>query len=293
MKRVLVCVINNWPYLHSYFVESFANLIAYTRENAHHTDVHCDFRFVWGAYIDVMRNSSVTLATRGQYDYLMMLDADMIYPKETIIQSVGHNKDVVCGLYYWKTLKPYKGRGGAGYAPHAYKEYDENIFKEAPQWVSLNLSEQGGPLVQVDGLGGGGLCIKREVLEKVGSPQFECQWGEHGISGEDLNFCKKARSKGFKLYCDKSLKFGHITQSVVSDGKLMDLQAYASYNSGSFPGMAVEDVILKKGKPERKVTCEDIDMIMEDVRKKRFVGTIKQTKGGQKNAKTKNSKTKL
>lgn len=286
MKRVLVCVINNWPYLHSYFVESFTNMMTYTKESESHTGIHCDFRFVWGAYVDVMRNQSVSLALRGQYDFLMMLDADMIYPKHSVIQSVNHDKDVVCGLYYWKTLKPYVNKPGGGYAPHAYKEYAETIFNDYPQWVSINVEKQEASLVPVEGLGGGGLCIKREVLEKVGRPQFECTWESTEISGEDLNFCRKAKKEGFKLYCDLSLKFGHITQSVVHDAKLVDLQKYASINRDSFPGMAEEDVVIKQS----DISEKDLKEINKNIEKGKFAGTIKKlTVEDLKNGKTKNN----
>lgn len=284
-KKVLVCVINNWPYLHSYFVESFVQMLAYTKEKQKETGIECDFRLVWGAYIDVMRNQSVSLAIKGKYDYLMMLDADMIYPAQTVVQSVGHDKPVICGLYYWKTLKPYKKGIGAGYAPHAYKEFDESIFKDSPKWISVNVQRQEKDVIEVDGLGGGGMCIKREVLEKVGRPQFECTWESTEISGEDLNFCKKAKKEGYKIFCDLSLKFGHITQSIVTDAKLMDLQSYAARNRGSFPGMEIED---KAPEEKREITSKDIEEIHDQIKKGNFVGTIKQN-GGLKNAKTKNN----
>jgi hypothetical protein len=265
-------------------------MIAYTRENAHHTSVHVDFRFVWGAYVDVMRNKSASLAIKGQYDFLMMLDADMIYPEHTIVQSVNHDKDVVCGLYYWKTLKPFKNKAGAGYAAHVYKEYDENIFQDYPQWVSLDVAKQEKDLIEVDGLGGGGLCIKRKVLEKLGAPQFECTWDSTEISGEDLNFCKKAKKEGFRIFCDISLNFGHLTQSVVHNGKLTDLQQYASQNRKSFPGMGEDEVVIKR----KPVSKRDLTTIEDTIAKKRFAGKIKQVNnGGKENAKIKNSKVKL
>mgnify|MGYP003146155159 CR=1 FL=1 len=285
MKRVMVCVVNNWPYLHSYFVESFANLITYTREQSKNTRIWCDFRFVWGAYVDVMRNESASVAIKGQYDYLIMLDADMVYPKETIIKLVGHDKDVVGGLYYWKTLKPFRNKKGAGYAPHAYKKFAGDIFSEYSQYLSIQVEKQEQDLVEVDGLGGGGMCIKREVLEKVARPQFECTWDSTELSGEDLDFCKKAKSKGFKLFCDLSVKFGHLTQAAVDQGKLLDLTEYALKNHSLFTNEESEDVVIK---PDESINVNDLQKIVGDIKGKNFVGEIRKA-GGKENGKTKNN----
>ena len=286
----MVCVVNNWPYLHSYFVESFVNLITYTREQSKNTGIWCDFRFVWGAYVDVMRNESASVAIKGQYDNLIMLDADMVYPKDTINKLVGHDKDVVGGLYYWKTLKPHKNKKGVGYAPHAYKKLDADIFAEYAQYCSINVEKQEQDLVEVDGLGGGGMCIKREVLEKVARPQFECTWESTELSGEDLDFCKKAKRKGFTLHCDLSVKFGHLTQAAVDQGQLLDLTEYAKKNSSLFTneGAGIVGEVNTEDTTDVNINAQDLQKIMGDIKGGNFAGNIGK-EGEKENGKTENN----
>jgi hypothetical protein len=40
-------------------------------------------------------------------------------------------------------------------------------------------------------------------------------WFEYGFASEDIIFCNKARDLGFSLYCDLSVRLGHICTAVV------------------------------------------------------------------------------
>jgi len=282
MKRVLVCVVNNWAYLHSYFVESLTNLISYTNLNC--KDIQFDVRFVWGAYIDVMRNEASTYTIKYKYDYLIMLDADMTYPEDTIERLVKHDKDVIGGLYYWKILRK-TADGRRVYLPHAYRFAKADFLDEEKKWAPIDVSKIEKDVIEVDGLGGGGVCIKREVLEKIGSPQFECTWESDSLSGEDLLFCEKAKNEGFKVYCDLTLKYGHIIQSIVDGGVLQDMQTYSITHPEVFPGVKRNETKQREG-----ITSEDIDEIMSSIKGKKFAGEIKKFKlGGKNNGKAKNS----
>jgi hypothetical protein len=283
MKRVVVCVVNNWPYLHSLFAESFVSMISYAKEREAVTGIFADFRLVWGAYVDVMRNNCAAITEKGQYDYLIMLDADMVYPKDTIERLVKHDLPVVGGLYYWKIKKPYKNAPGFGYAPHVYKKLKPSMLNEYRQYAALDVSEKKG-LLEVDGLGGGGLCIKREVLEKVGRPQFECTWESTEISGEDLDFCRKAKEEGFNVYCDLDLELGHLTQAVIDRGMQLNINDYLVQKGSQFTTSAgrtaAEDV---------KVTKGDINEIIHNINANKIAGKMKIV-GGVKYAKVKNRK---
>lgn len=224
MKRVIVCVINNWPYLHTQFVSSVVNMMVYSKEVMARTNIDVMFDFVWGAYIDSMRTQCAAKCIAGKFDYLIMLDADMVYPKDTVQRLVQHDKPVVGGLYYWKILKPFTDATGFGYAPHAYKKrkYEPLSGKKEHRYDAINVNIIDDDFIEVDGLGGGGMCIKREVLEQVGNPQFECMWYSEDMTSEDLEFCRRSKKAGFKVYLDLTLKFGHIMQSLIYKGSLYD-----------------------------------------------------------------------
>jgi hypothetical protein len=231
-KRVLVCTINNWPYLHHLFVDSLTQMIQYSQKIP---NMDVEFDWVWGSYVDAMRNNAAEKAVKGDYDFLLMLDADQYYPANTVEKLVNNDKPVCGGLYYWKTLKCAKdkngnlkkGNGGIQYtyAPHAYKKR-KAMFGEARYDHLWEIDDKDG-LQEVDGLGGGGMCIRKDVFDKMDAPFFECFWTAGAMSGEDLNFCINAQAKGFKIFIDLDLEFGHITQSVVANKRLNDMMGYA------------------------------------------------------------------
>jgi len=69
------------------------------------------------------------------------------------------------------------------------------------------LPEDGG-LFEVHAAGSAGMMVKRHVFEEIGFPWFE---NSDGIStNEDVEFCRKAREAGFKIWCDTDVRLGHL-----------------------------------------------------------------------------------
>jgi hypothetical protein len=153
---------------------------------------------VQGAPIDHMRNTLVEAALRDGYDYLFFNDDDTCVPERGLIQLMSRDLDVVSGLYYTRH-EPVQ--------PLMYRETDKG------RWRITDYSI--GQLLDVDYVGAGCLLIKREVLEKVGYPQFK--WTAHDTSltnrdrfSEDMYFCRKAREAGFKVHMDTSVRCVHV-----------------------------------------------------------------------------------
>jgi len=70
----------------------------------------------------------------------------------------------------------------------------------------------------VEAIGTGCLLIKRHVFEKVKVPWFEYQWNgdpDGKMITEDLVFCEKAKKLGFKIYCDGTIKCGHVGSMII------------------------------------------------------------------------------
>jgi GT2 family glycosyltransferase len=62
--------------------------------------------------------------------------------------------------------------------------------------------------------GGSAFLIARRVLETVDVPQFADGFDDWGIMivSEDINFCRKARAAGFKIWSAYSHPCGHIKE---------------------------------------------------------------------------------
>ena len=81
--------------------------------------------------------------------------------------------------------------------------------------VPLDNAHQSG-VAEVNCVGAAGMLIRREVIDAIGDPWFETH-------AEDINFCEKARAKGFKIYADLDNRMGHLNvgwvEPAIKDGK--------------------------------------------------------------------------
>ncbi len=159
-----------------------------------------------GKPISHNRNSIIQdFLKRKEYDYLVMLDSDII-PPLNFLDLVDYQKDVmgaVCFAYMDNSVVPLvlENNPNKGEKPFLVKE--------------LNGDEG---LIEVDAIGSGLIIIKREVLEKVKTP-FSNIYDENGIKkmGLDLSFCKKAKELGFKVWCHLDYICSHWTVMDLKD----------------------------------------------------------------------------
>ena len=137
------------------------------------------------------RNKLVTDFLKTDFEWLLLLDADTIPPSD-ILNMTENNVDVCSGLYYvW--IKN-------GLHPLAMNKVDN----------SYQVSKETG-LFEVDGIGGGTLLIRREILEKIDPPYFLVTHDSDGLveQGNDLYFCEKVKKAGFKIWVDTSYRSDH------------------------------------------------------------------------------------
>lgn len=140
------------------------------------------------------RNHIVSEAYNTEFDGIFFIDADMTFPGSILETMIENDKDI-CGVLY---LNHASGK--------------QNVFEYSAQldeFQKITLMPNQG-LVQVGAVGSGILYVKHKVFEAIGSPWF---FYESGI-GEDVNFCKVARSYGFKIYVDTNINVGHIGKEI-------------------------------------------------------------------------------
>lgn len=144
------------------------------------------------------RNALVDAAIGGDFEWLLMLDDDMLVPHDLLARLLAHNKDIVGGLYYQ--------RGGAyhpvvlhrilhehGAMSTLFYSHDDPIFK-APG------------LHQVDIIGGGCMLFRVDVFRKLLPPYFE--WER--VLGTDIGICSRFLDAGVSIYIDTSMELGHL-----------------------------------------------------------------------------------
>lgn len=120
------------------------------------------------------------------YDYLVMIDGDNV-PPLNFLNLIDFQKDVLgalCFCYQQNMI-----------APLALERKSDGMYRP------IDLYGKSG-MVECDAVGTGCIILSRKVLEAVRKP-FMNIYDADGIKlwGLDIEFCKRAKEKGFKVYC--------------------------------------------------------------------------------------------
>lgn len=157
-----------------------------------------------GGSITVHRNEfAMELLKHPTCEYLVMLDQDHAHPADIVERLMMHalqdrEKKIISGLNY---------RRGVPYEPMAYIRHGDKHCRYEGEF-------DGESLYSVDAVATCAMLVHRSVFETIPGPWFEDnykRYAEHVFSGEDLDFCRKARNAGFKIWVDSSLTSPHRT----------------------------------------------------------------------------------
>lgn len=150
--------------------------------------------------ISANRNGIVSEFLKSNCDFLLMIDSDTI-PTKNPLDLVKHDKDIVSGA-----TPVWKEGGYAWSVGHRDKDGSYNQYS----------SDKRTGLRRVDGVGASCLMIKRKVLETISTPFMDKfnEIGERAL-GEDLNFCERAKAKGFEIWCDWQMICDHAKELLI------------------------------------------------------------------------------
>lgn len=160
-------------------------------------------------HVDDARNSIVRDFLESDCTDLVFLDADVTWEPKGLVTLCEREEDIVGGVY------PYR-REGSDNMPVRLMEGGE---------VRDGLRE-------VEGLPTGFMKIKRHVLEKMASVRpwyFDKIYPTHLVFnrsepdeshtrwGGDLDFCRRWRAMGGKIYAVEDIRLGHVAKIIVYD----------------------------------------------------------------------------
>lgn len=165
-------------------------------------------------WIDIARDVLAHLFLHSDCTHMLQIDADLGWSAHAARQLIAHDKDVIGGAY------PIKAD-----AVHHFPV----------------VCEDGKGLVKADGLPGGFLMIKREVIERMSArPKYKCsvlpygelqvaplftrEMREDGYTGEDFMFCRRAIAEGFGLWLDPDIDFSHVGAKAWRGNYAKDMQ---------------------------------------------------------------------
>lgn len=160
-------------------------------------------------HVDDARNSIVRDFLESDCTDLVFLDADVTWEPKSLVKLCQRDEDIVGGVY------PYRREG----------------VENMPVRLKADGEVRDG-LREVEGLPTGFMKIRRDVLEAMTA---DCVWyfdkiyptrllfnrsepdEGHTRWGGDLNFCKRWREMGGKVYALEDLRLGHVAKIIVYD----------------------------------------------------------------------------
>ena len=161
-----------------------------------------------GSLIYDSRNKLVKHALEKEMDYVFWLDSDMTFEPDVLERMIKHmedGKDIVTGLYFRRALpftpvifKTFEKRPEGGFTWTDYKDYP----KDEP--------------FEVAACGGGCLMVRTSVFMDM-MLNYRTWFDPLEGAGEDMAFCLRARELGYKIWCDPSIKLGHVGNLVVTE----------------------------------------------------------------------------
>lgn len=156
------------------------------------------FGFERGHDCSVARNRLCKLAVEGGFDYVMQVDADVVFPQDTLVKLLACEADVAFGCVPGNILdnRPtvFKVNG------YSYLEEDAYTLEE------LNEAEE---VIDIHGAGAACMLIKVESLVALPYPWFKFVDEVGNFTSEDLYFCNLANSARMKVRCNTKLICQH------------------------------------------------------------------------------------
>jgi len=168
------------------------------------------FRARSGHDIAILRNGIVKALLESECSHLLMIDTDMVVHKDTLVNMINRNVDIVGALYFQR-----------------YPQFPPCAVRfNGKENLPLTMEElKSKDLIEVNRVGTGCILIKREVFENVKYPWFHTRTKDGMlIMTDDYYFCDKAKEAGFKVYVDTSVPCQHIANAAI------DIGWYAKFN---------------------------------------------------------------
>ena len=157
------------------------------------------------------RNKLLDLAVDGGFDRVLWLDSDVVFDNHLFRRLSEHldmGKEMVTGLYFGR--KP-------NHSPVIYKRCEGTIQNDGfvPVIESYDDYEHDA-LFPVEACGFGAVMTSVPMLRRI-KEQFPLPFFPERGFGEDLAFCLRAKAAGAVIWCDASIKLGHVGTAIYDE----------------------------------------------------------------------------
>ena len=150
----------------------------------------CVVEFEIGTLVNFARDRLAGKAISAGCDYILWLDSDMVFQEDLMVRLMADiqtgDRDFVTGIYHYRRRT--------------------EIHGTAEQEQYLNYPRD--RLFEVEACGFGGCLMRTRMIEPI-MEKFSALFSPMDRCGEDMSFCARATSMGYKLWADPSIQMGH------------------------------------------------------------------------------------
>lgn len=166
------------------FAQDLATLYGHTTHFRPEMDL--SLYFLRGTYLPRARATLVHVALEKAASHILWLDADMRFPKDTLLRLLGHERSIVAANYPTRTPP---------IVPTAVDGDRREVFAHTEH------------LMDVVYCGMGCMLTATQVFQEVGKPWFAIGYSpaSDDYAGEDVYFCQKARAANYQILVDPVL----------------------------------------------------------------------------------------
>lgn len=195
------------------FVGNLTGLMAYTRNHLPNLE-RLDFMYKTGVRTDRNRNVILHEAIQSgvDFDYVLWLDADMLYPHDLICKYLEHDFDVM-GCLYFKRAEPFDPIGYVkGSKPGKYKPLDPRLLPT-------------DSVLEVDAVGYGGMMVNMQVYKDLGPDKMWTRYSDNfhlpfdtdePKLTHDFQFCEDVRAVGKTILLHTGVRPAHLGQIAIT-----------------------------------------------------------------------------
>lgn len=197
MSMKLLVAVPTTDYVNAGFLIS---LIGLSKELKRRNIDH-DIEVLAGTLVYIARNKLANKAINEKYTHVLWLDSDMVFSDQIVDDLLFCGKEMVCGAFV--SRRP-------PYGPCIYKSIKKNNIEK--------VTEFGTKPFRVDGCGFACVMTTVELLQAV-ALKFGTTFQPTDYYGEDLAFCWRVGQIGREIWCDPTVRPGHIAHIPVYAGE--------------------------------------------------------------------------
>ena len=197
MSIRLLIAVPTTDYVHADFVKSLARLQC--ELGRRRVDYNVEIQS--GTLVYFARNRLANKAINENYTHVLWLDSDMVFNEQIVDDLMEVGKDMVCGAFV--SRRP-------PYGPCIYTSIEKNKIQQVKDF--------GIRPFRVDGCGFAAVLTTTELLQAVNQKYGTC-FQPTDYYGEDLAFCRRVNQLGREIWCEPTVRPGHIAHVPVYAGQ--------------------------------------------------------------------------